>query len=505
MTFFKKVSTFLKENRILSVTSFFVFLIFFLYWLFPEVSLSFFSWIKSSFVFKFFWIYNFVIFLCLALCFFLIVSPYRNIKVGKKEDEPEYNFLTWFTMLFSAGMGTGIMFCGIYEPLNHYFRPPQGVPSSFEPLDFSFFLTFWHWGFAGWALYVVVGFSLSYFCFRKGLPLRFSSALEPIFGEKIKGGLGHFIDSLVVLATLFGVSASLGRGSLQINAGLKELYGLPYSAWIQSGLILGITALATISVLSGIKRGIRRLSEINIFLCILLLIFLFSVGPTLFLTTSFFKVTGIYFVELFNLKTWMSGFGDSKWQSEWTTLYWAWWMAWTPFVGMFIARISKGRTVKEFILGSLLVPSLFSFLWFVVYGGTAIYEHLEGHMNLTHFLEKDYSLIIFKFLPHFPLSPFMSYLALIAILIFFVTSSDSASYMINETTTLKRSRPSYELYKKIYWAFMEGVVALVFLLLGGIRALEQVVIVISSPFCILILLLMFSLMKQLKRDFPSNP
>lgn len=500
LSLFDRVRLFVQKNKVLTGVSATVLFIALFYLVLPDLSLRFFTWIKLDFVFKSFWIYIFVAFVCTFFCLYLVLSPYRNKKLGKKGDKPEYNLVTWFAMLFSAGMGTGVMFCGVYEPLYHYIHPPAKALSSLSPFDFSFLLTFWHWGLAGWALYVVVGFSLTYLCSRKNLPLRFSSALEPIFKQKIKGSLGYVIDALTVLCTLFGVATTLGRGAMQLNAGLSEVYGISFSTFNQSWLIVGITFLVTLSILSGLNRGVRRLSELNIILCFCLLLFLFFSGPTGFLIKSFFKSTGIYFLQIFNLKTWFTPFGGPQWQSEWTTLYWAWWMAWAPFVGLFIARISKGRTVKEFILGSLLAPSLISFFWFVIYGGTAIHEHIQNNMDLTSFLEKDYAVIIFKFLPHFSFYPWVSYLSLFAILVFFITSSDSASYMISNITQSPSVNSPYRVYKKIYWASLEGFLALFFLLLGGIRVLEQMVIVISSPFCILIVLLIVSLIKQLRED-----
>ena len=487
------------SNKIFVGVNLLLFFISIFYLLFPESYSQFLSWVKDVFVIQASWVYTSVVLLFFYLACYLIVSPYRNFRLGKKGDKPEYSFFTWFAMLFSAGMGTGVMFSGVYEPLYHYTYPPQGlgIGSTPEALDFSLLLTFVHWGFAGWALYGIVGFSLAYFFFYKNLPLRFSSAFQPIFKEKIKGSLGYGIDILVVLCTLFGVATTLGRGALQINAGLTEFFNIPYSVFIQSSIIISITLLATLSVLSGLNRGIRRLSELNIFLCLTLLLFVLFLGPTGFLLKSLFKTTGSYLYSLVQIKFWFIQFGSSEWRSQWTTLYWAWWMAWAPFVGIFIARISKGRTVKEFILGALLVPSLLSFLWFVVFGGTAIHQHIQGTMNITSFLKTDYSLILFKFLEYFPLAPWISYFALLTILIFFITSSDSASYMISRMTSLK-SVP--KISQKIYWAFLEGFIALFFLLTGGIRSLEQMVIILAFPFSFLLLLLAYSLIKSLREE-----
>ena len=467
------------------------------YLVFPESSSQFLSWVRDVFVIRASWVYILVVLLFFYLACYLVVSPYRNFRLGKKGDKPEYSFFTWFAMLFSAGMGTGVMFSGVYEPLYHYIYPPQGLGSTPEALDFSLLLTFVHWGFAGWALYIITGFSLAYFFFYKNLPLRFSSAFQPIFKDKIKGTLGYAIDILVVLCTLFGVATTLGRGALQINAGLKELFNIPYSDLVQSFIVIGITLLVTLSVLSGLNRGIRRLSELNIFLCFILLVFVLVLGPTGFLLESLVKTTGSYLYSLTQMKIWFIKFGNSEWRSQWTTLYWAWWMAWAPFVGIFIARISKGRTIKEFVLGALLVPSLLSFLWFIVFGGTAIHQHIQGTMNLIPFLKTDYALILFKFLEHFPLAPWISYFALLTILIFFITSSDSASYMISRMTSL-RSVP--KISQKVYWAFLEGFIALFFLLTGGIRSLEQMVIILAFPFSFLLFLLAYSLIKSLREE-----
>ena len=400
-------------------------------------------------------------------------------------------------MLFSTGMGTGMMFSGVYEPLYHYIYPPEGSGGTPEAMDFSFLLTFLHWGFAGWALYVFVGFTLAYFCFYKKLPLRFSSAFYPVFKEKVNGVLGYAIDTLVVICTLFGVATTLGRGSLQINAGLNEFFNIPYSHTVQAFIILIITALVVFSVSSGLNYGIKRLSEINIILCLGLLLFVLFLGPTGFLFKLFLESTGSYLYSLLKVKSWILAFGDSQWRSEWTLLYWAWWVAWAPFVGIFIARISKGRTVREFVLGALIVPSLFSFVWFTVFGGTALYESIQGTMNLVPFLKTDYALITFKFLSTFPLNPWISYIALLTVIIFFITSSDSASFMISYMTFREGKPP---LSQKMYWAFLEGFIAIFFLLLGGIRSLEQVTIIIAFPFIFLFLIMLYSLLKSLRSE-----
>lgn len=454
------------------------------------------SWARDTFVLNVSWFYVLVIFLLFLVCLYLIFGRYAKVRLGRDQNaRPRYNFATWLSMLFSAGMGTGLLFSGVYEPLHHYFYPPVGEGATPEALALSFRLTFLHWGFSGWAVYTFVGLAMAYLCFHKGRAFRFSSMLPATFCRRAGGKAGDLIDVLAIAAILFGVATSLGRGALQINGGLHELFGLPVSAAMQGLVIAVITGLATASVLSGLDRGIRRLSELNVVLCLFLIGFVLFLGPTSFLLNSLIEHTGAYFQNLIASMTWLETLGDSQWRSGWTILYWAWWIAWAPFVGSFIARISEGRTIREFVAGALFVPVVLTFLWFAVFGGTAIHYHVQGAMDLQPFLKTEYALIVFKFFEHFPFAQAVSLVTVVAIVIFFVTSSDSASYVVDQIAR-GRSRPSPG--QKIYWAVLEGAVAALLLFTGGVKSLELFVIVVTFPLSLILLFVCHSFFQSLR-------
>lgn len=482
-----------KLNPIAVLSSLLVFLILISFKIFPQNTLSVLSWVKNTFVINISWFYVLVIFCLFCFCIYLIFSPYAKKRLGSLT-QPRYSTFTWIAMLFSAGMGTGLLFSGVYEPLYHYLFPPSGAGSTPESMDLSFQLTFLHWGFSGWVVYTVMGLVFSYFCLHKGYPFRISCMLYPFLKEKINSPLAWWVDIFSIIAILFGVATTLGRGTMQINSGLKHLFGIPFSGTAQAIIIVIITLCATLSVLSGLQRGIRRLSEINIVLCLVLLVFMFSAGPTIYLLNNFVEYTGAYLQNLISDMTRINSLGSAEWRSQWTILYWAWWIAWAPFVGTFIARISEGRTAREFIIGALMVPSLISFLWFVAFGGTAVEQHITGVMNLEPFVKTEYSILIFKFLEHFPFAQIMSYIALTAVALFFITSSDSASYVVHN---LADTKPLAS--RKIYWAVLEGIIALVVLFLGGIKYLELLVIITAFPFTVFVCIIVYGFFKELKK------
>ena len=454
------------------------------------------NWIQTTFVINISWFYVLVLFFLFCVCLFLAFGPYRKIRLGNLS-RPRFNTFTWIAMLFSAGMGTGLVFSGVYEPLYHYIYPPFGEGGTAEALKKSFQLTFLHWGFSGWAGYTFMGLVIAYFCFYKGKSFRISSMLEPILKDKTQGMIGHCIDIFVIIAVLFGVATTLGRGALQINSGLKELFNVSFSSAMQAGIIIIITLFATASVLSGLKKGIRRLSEINIFLCLFLLLFVLIAGPTTFLLNTFIEETGRYLQNIIANMTLTNTLGPVEWRSQWTILYWAWWLAWTPFVGLFIARISEGRTIQEFVIGSLIIPTILSCVWFTVFGGTAIEWQLQGTIDIKSFLKAEYSVLLFKFLTYFPFAKVLTVCALVSVILFFVTSSDSASYVIHRIS----SRGSVSsVATKVYWCFMEGILALLLVFSGGIKSLELLTIVIAFPFTILLLLVCYCFFKELRKD-----
>ncbi|TKG94963.1 BCCT family transporter [Puteibacter caeruleilacunae] len=429
---------------------------------------------------------------------------FKNIRIGGPDAKPEFSKGGWFAMLFSAGMGIGLLFWSVAEPIFHFQSnpfltdPTNKVQAAKEAMG----VTFLHWGFHVWALYAVVGAALAYFTFNKKLPLTIRSIFFPLLGRKIYGPIGDIIDVVSVIATLFGLATSLGLGVQQVNAGLDYLFGIESSSSVQVILIVIITFFATLSLILGIDKGIRKLSEWNMKLALFLLLFVLLVGPTLFLFKSFVQNFGHYIYRFFELSFWTNsykGVGDSKgWQSAWTVFYWAWWISWSPFVGIFIARISKGRTLKEFILGVLFVPAILTFLWMSIFGGSAIYQELLGNHAISDAVNKDVSTAIYHLLEQYPLTTFSSLVTILLVASFFVTSSDSGSYVVDTLTS--GGRHDAPKGQKIFWASMEGVVAAVLLVGGGLTALQTASILTGLPFAIIIIVMCFSFYKSLKSD-----
>jgi len=441
------------------------------------------------------WLYSVGVGFFLVALIVVAFSDWGRIKLGPDDSEPEYGFAPWFAMLFSAGMGIGLMFFGVAEPLTHYLTPPDGDPETLESARQAIVLTFFHWGVHAWGIYVVVGLSLAYFTYRHGLPLTIRSALYPLIGDRIYGPIGHAVDTIAVLGTLFGVATSLGFGVTQINAGLNTLFGVPIEPVVQLMLIAGITALATISVVAGLDAGIKRLSEINLYLAIALILFVLLAGPTLFLISAFVQNIGDYLDQLAMLTFNVDAYGDGVWVSDWTLFYWGWWISWSPFVGMFIARISRGRTVREFIFGVLLGPTLFTFFWMTVYGDSALRLALAGLAEpMVDAVRNGQSeLALFAFLDNLPLPGLTSVLAITLVATFFVTSSDSGSLV--KSTLASGGSLNPPVSQRLFWALLEGVVAAVLLMVGGLGALQSATIAAALPFTLVIMLAFFGLFR----------
>lgn len=359
-----------------------------------------------------------------------------------------------------------------------------------------------HWGFHAWAVYAIVGLALAYFTFNKKLPLTIRSVFYPLFGEKIYGPIGDIIDIVSVIATLFGLATSLGFGVQQVNAGLTYLFDVEYGTTWQIGLISVITLFATLSLILGLDKGIRRLSEVNMRLALLLLFFVLLIGPTAFLLKSFVQNLGYYLSNFMELSFWTETYIGAKegthWQNSWTIFYWAWWIAWSPFVGIFIARISKGRTIREFVLGVLFVPALLTFLWISVFGGSAIYQELLGNTQISEAVNANIATAIYHLLEQYPLPFVSSLLTVILVACFFVTSSDSGSMVVDTLTT--GGKLDAPVGQKIFWASMEGLIAIVLLIGGGLAALQTATILTGLPFAIVLLIMCYSLLKTLKND-----
>ncbi|MDG9781381.1 BCCT family transporter [Metapseudomonas otitidis] len=445
------------------------------------------------------WFYVLTVALILITVVFLAVSRFGDIKLGPDHSQPTYRNSTWFAMLFSAGMGIGLMFFGVAEPLMHYANPPVGDPSTVAAAKEAMKLTFFHWGLHAWSIYAIVALILAFFCFRHDLPLTLRSALYPLIGDRIYGPIGHAVDIFAILGTVFGVATSLGYGVLQINSGLNHLFGLPVTVPVQLGLIAATCALATLSVASGLDRGIKLLSEFNLILAVILLGLVLVLGPTVFLLKAFVQNTGGYLSEIVSKTFNLYAYEPTDWIGGWTLLYWGWWLSWSPFVGLFIARISRGRTIRQFVCGVLFVPAGFTLLWMTVFGDTAIHMVLQqGVHSLVETVAQDSSLALFAFLEQFPFSSVLSLVAILMVVVFFVTSADSGALVVDMLAS--GGQPVTPLWQRLFWSTLMGVVAMALLLADGLKALQTATIASALPFSVVLLAATWGLLKALRLD-----
>ncbi len=465
---------------------------------FTDTARDLFTSIQAKIVQDFGWFYILAGAIFLGFALFLMVSRYGDIRLGPDDSEPDYNYVSWFAMLFSAGMGIGILFFGVAEPIQHYTSPPTGIGRTTEAARHAMTLTFFHWGLHAWAIYIVVGLSLAYFSFRRGLPLTIRSSLYPLFGRRINGPLGHAVDTFAVIGTMFGLATSLGLGVLQINAGLTHLFGIENDIPTQVVLIAIITAIATASVVSGLDRGVRRLSELNIILAIMLLVFVLATGSTVFLLQAFVQNIGSYLGELVPRTFSMYAYEPNPWLGNWTLFYWGWWIAWSPFVGMFIARISRGRTIREFVAGVMMVPVLFTFLWMTVFGNTALSIDIQGLAPLGDIVENNLPLALFATLEQLPWPTISAGLAVLLIVSFFVTSADSGAMVIDMITAGKGKFTP--VWQRVFWAVASGLVAAILLVTGGLNALQTAAIASALPFAVIMLLMCYGLLRALQTE-----
>nr|HPR05999.1 BCCT family transporter [Denitromonas sp.] len=394
----------------------------------PDTANETFKSLQATIVANGSWFYVLTVAIILMAVSFLGLSRYGEIKLGPDHSTPDYSNLTWFAMLFSAGMGIGLMFFGVAEPVMHFLSPPVGEAGTVEAARAAMKITFFHWGLHAWAIYAIVALILAFFSYRHGLPLTLRSALYPMIGERIYGPIGHAVDIFAVIGTVFGVATSLGYGVMQVNAGLNHLFDIPVSTMVQIVLIIGVTGLAMLSVATGLDKGIKILSELNMGLAVILLIVMLVLGPTVFLLQAFVQNTGAYAADIVSNTFNLFAYQKTDWIGGWTILYWGWWMSWAPFVGLFIARVSRGRTIREFTMGVLFVPTGFTLLWMTVFGNSAIELILnQGKVALGEAVSADVALALFAFLENFPFSGVLSILAMVMVVVFFVTSSDSGS------------------------------------------------------------------------------
>ncbi|WP_298735584.1 BCCT family transporter [uncultured Psychrobacter sp.] len=472
---------------------------------FTETAGALFSYLQSFITTNFGWFFILLMNVALVFCIYLIASRYGDIRLGQQTERPQYSLGSWIGMLFSAGIGIGLVYWGTAEPLYHYMAPPMAEPETMEAAKQAMNISFLHWGLHAWGIYTIVALSLAYFHFRRGLPLSIRSTLYPILGQKIYGRWGHTVDILAVFGTMFGVVTSLGLGVMQINSGLENLFGLPNSLAVQFVIIAFITLLACGSLMLGLDKGIKRLSDLNMGLTGLLLAFIVILGPTLFIFDSFFENIGNYLAAVVPLSFWGESYSGTDWQSGWTIFYWAWWVSWAPFVGVFIARISRGRTIREFTLGVLLIPMTILFFWFTAFGGVAIHMELLAALDpalvspgLIEAVQADTGSAIFKLVEYYPFAKPITLLIVIMIVLWFVTSSDSASFVIDMLTAGGDTNPPK--IQRLFWATAEGFIAAILLAAGGLGALQAAAIVAGLPFAIVIFAMMYALWRGLGRD-----
>ncbi|HLR15734.1 MAG TPA: BCCT family transporter [Bacillota bacterium] len=450
------------------------------------------------------WYYLILVAAIVIFCGFFIFNSTGSIRLGKPDDRPEYSTATWFAMLFSAGMGIGLVFWGAAEPLSHYITPPIADGETPEAYKEALKYTFFHWGIHAWAIYAVVGLGLAYFQFRKGSPGLISSTLKPIFGNKMDGLLGNIIDILAVTATVIGVATTLGFGAKQINGGLSYLFGISISFPIQLIIVIIVTVLFIISAWSGIGKGIKYLSNTNLVLAVVLFGLVFVLGPTILMLNLFTDSFGQYVTDIVRMsfRSAPLNSGGREWINDWTVFYWAWWIAWSPFVGIFIARISKGRTIREFLVGVTLVPAVIGFLWFTVFGTSAIEVQKKGMLDLGALETEE---VLFAVFSQFPWATILSIIALALIVTFFITSADSATFVLGMQTTNGSLTPPNQV--KITWGVAQSAVAIILLYSGGLDALQNILIIAAFPFSLIIILMMVSLYRSLmeeKRELQFN-
>ena len=446
------------------------------------------------------WVYVLAMCGLLAVCVYLVFSRYGHIRLGKDDDRPEFRTSSWISMMFAAGMGIALLFYGVAEPLSHFAAPPPGLadPKTEQAARVAMEYTFLHWGVTGWAVYAVAGLALAYFGYRHGGRNLMSTACRPLLGDRVDGPLGKTLDAAAVVATLFGLIPSLGMGALQVNEALKYVWGIPTSTTVQMIFIAVTTAMFVLSATTGVGRGVQFLADFSMLIAILVAVFMLVVGPTQFIFSFLIESTGNYVYSFWPM-TFRTGTGSqAEWVQSWTIYYWAWWISWAPFVGTFIARISKGRTIREFVLGVILLPSAVSMVWFVIFGGTAINLALTGPTELVSAVEVSQESVLFALLDQFPLAAINAVIVMVLIVLWFVSGADAASVVMGILCSRGSANPPRLL--TAFWGIVSAIAAAVLLLAGGLTALEQAMVVMSAPFMIVMVILTVGLLKQLRAE-----
>lgn len=453
----------------------------------PEKAGELFNWTLAGITDNFGWFYMLAVALFLVFIIGVAISRWGRIKLGPDHCEPEYSFTSWFAMLFSAGYGIALLFFGVSEPVLHYAEPPAGAAETIGSAKQAMQIAYFHWGFHIWAIYGLVGLVLAYFSFRHGLPLSMRSTLYPLIGEKINGPIGHAVDTFAVLGTMFGIATTLGLSVIQINTGLNYLWeDIPVGTTVQIIAIGVITLAAIASVVAGMDKGIKRLSLLNMTLVLFLLLFVFIAGPTIHILETFLQNTGAYLSGIVERTFNLQAYERSDWIGNWTLFIFGWTIAWAPFVGLFIAKISRGRTIRQFVFGVMFVPTIFTFFWFAVFGDTALNMIMnEGYTALISEVQDNQAIALFKLYEELPLTSIVSFVTVLLIITFFVTSSDSGSLVIDSLASGGMETP---VWQRVFWASSEGVVAAVLLVAGGLGALQTAAITSALPFAVIILI-----------------
>lgn len=449
------------------------------------------------------WIYTLAVNLFIVFCLYMAFSKFGKIRIGGKSAKPEFSLWAWFAMLFSAGIGNGLVLFSIADPVRDFLNPPRlaGEDPALiaqEAINFSFL----HHGIHGWAIYSVVGLSLAYFTFNRKMPLTLRSAFYPLLGNRIYGWMGDVIDIMAVITTLFGLATTIGFGVGQINSGLTHVFGVPSSLMYQVIIIVGVTLAATISAFSGVNRGVQMLSKLNVRVASAIFLLVLILGPTTFIFKAYIQNLGSYLVHFVDMSTWTESLRGTDWQKMRTIMYWGWWISWSPFVGTFIARISRGRTIKEFILCVLILPALVTFLWFSAFGGTTMRDILLGDTAMIAAVNDNISTALYVFFDKFPLAILLKSLGVILICSFIITSADSGALVVDSITSGgKMKTPKYQ---RVIWAVATGVIASVLMYGGGLDALQTVVTISGLPFAILLVLMCFSLFRGVNEDYQKE-
>jgi glycine betaine transporter len=461
-----------------------------------KVTTSSLNWVTASFG----WSYLVVTLAILIFLVFLAFSPAGEIRLGKDTDRPEFSTLTWFAMILSAVMGIGLVSYGVAEPISHLATPPHGLAeantsdAALRAMQYSYF----DWGLHAWAIFAVFGLAIAYSTYRKGRPTLVSQLFVPLLGDRVNGPIGKAIDVLAVFATLFGTTTSLGLGALQVNNGLGTLFGIPVNSVTQVLIIAAVTAIFTLSAVTGVSKGIKFLSQGSAAMAIALFVFILVVGPTVFLANLYIESLGLWATDFFRMSLQGTAFGDLQWMQWWTYFMMAWWVSWGAFVGVFLARISRGRTIRGFVLGVLVVPSVVFFTWFTVFGGTAIHVDLYQGGTIAQQTSADINSAFFATLDHFPLATVTSVVAILLVVMFFVSGADANTYVLSMMTSHGSLNPRRSVL--ILWGILTGVTAVVLMLAGGLTALQNTVIVTSFPFLVIIAGLAVSFWKELAAD-----